>query len=105
MMAGQLNRRITVQKKAVTYDSYGAPAEAWTDAFSVWAGVVTTGGGEFYAAQKLHADTKALFKTRYTTGITVQHRIVYMGRVYEILAINDVNGERKALHISAREVE
>ena len=98
------NRRITIQSKTVTYDSYNEPIEAWTDGPTVWASIVTTGGGEFYAAQKLNASTQALFKIRYGTTVTTLDRIKYGNRIFEILSVNDANEAHRELHISGKEV-
>lgn len=108
MEAGSLNRRIVIQKKSVTYDSYNQPIEAWEDKYMVSAKVINSGGGEFYAAQKVYAETQVLFKIRYTKNtktINEMDRIKYDGRIFEIIAPpNDVNGMRTELQISAKEV-
>jgi SPP1 family predicted phage head-tail adaptor len=103
MRAGNLSRRITIQTLTET-NTYGDVVKSWTDERTVWCEIVTTGGGEFYAAQKLNAETTVLFKTRYFRGLTTKHRIKYCGRVYEILSVNDVGERRRELHISAKEV-
>ena len=105
MNAGEYNRRITIQSKTVTYDSYNEPIETWTDGPTVWASIVTTGGGEFYAAQRLNASTQALFKIRYGTTVTELDRIKYGDRIFEILRPpNDVDEAHRELHISGKEV-
>jgi len=104
MNAGEYNRRITIQSKTVTYDSYNEPIETWTDGPTVWASIATTGGGEFYAAQKLNASVQALFKIRYGTPVTVLDRIKYGSRIFEILSVNDANEAHRELHISGKEV-
>jgi len=104
MQAGKLNRIITIQTKTLTYDADGYPIESWGDSISMWASVVTTGGGEFYAAQKLNASTEAVFKARYTTGITVLNRIKYGTRIFEILSLNEIDGMATELWISAKEL-
>lgn len=104
MYAGKLNRRITVQKKTITYDSYNQPIETWKDTYTIWAEVLTSGGGEFYAAQKVNAETQAVFNVRYTKSIGVLDRINYDNRIFEILSVNDVNAGRTELQISAKEV-
>ena len=104
MKAGNMNRQIGIQKKTVTYNSYNEPIEAWTTVRGVWAEVISTGGGEFYAAQKVNAQTSVIFKIRYATDITVKNRILYNSRLWEILSINDVNGGRTELQISCKEV-
>jgi SPP1 family predicted phage head-tail adaptor len=104
MRAGELNRRITFQHKTITYDTYHQPIETWANLMTVWAGVITTGGREYYAAQKLNAETSAVFKIRYTTRIDTLMRIVWGDRTFEIIGINDVDAGHEAMLVSAREV-
>ena len=104
MEAGKLNRLITIQKKLVMHDSYGQAVETWNSDFTTWASMVTSGGSEFYAAQKLNASTTAVFKVRYTQRIQVTNRVVLGNRVFEILSINEIDGMRTELAISCKEV-
>ena len=98
------NRQINIQERTVTYDSYNEPIETWADGTNYWATVLTTGGGEFYAAQKINATTQMVFKVRYTASISVINRVKYDGRIFEILSVTDTNGTRTELSISAKEV-
>lgn len=103
--AGELNQRVTFRRKTVAYNGYGEPIESWADAFTVPAGVTTTGGKEFYAAQKKNAETECLFKIRYTEKVNVLMRVKWCGRKFEILPpINDVNAKHREILISAKEV-
>jgi len=104
MEAGKLNHQITIQKKAIVKDADGYPSKTWVDLDPVWANVITTGGGEFYAAQRLNAETSAVFKVRYTEKINVRQRIKYGNRIFEILATADPDGKRIEINISAKEV-
>jgi len=104
MRAGELNRIITFQRKTTTYDALNQPIETWANAFSAWAAVITTGGREFYAAQKLDAETSAVFRVRYTQAVNNKMRIKHGNRIFEIISLNDVDGARAELQISAKEV-
>jgi len=104
MNPGQLRTRIMVQKKSITYNSYNEPVETWKDSIELWSDVINTGGGEFYAAQKLNAQTTAVFRTRYVSSISTLDRIRYGNRIFEILFINDVSEKHVELLISAKEV-
>jgi SPP1 family predicted phage head-tail adaptor len=104
MEAGKLNRIITVQSVTATYNDNRTKNEAWADSFKVNAEVVTSGGGIYYAAQKQNMETTAVFRVRYTSRITRENRIKYEGRIFTILHLNDVDGKRAELRISAKEV-
>jgi SPP1 family predicted phage head-tail adaptor len=103
MDAGKMNHSILIQRAKVAYDSYNQPTQTWNTLVRVWAEMVTTGGGEFYAAQKIFAQTTAIFKTRYTTRIKVTDRVTWAGRTFDILALNDKDGTHEELQIVAKE--
>lgn len=104
MMAGELNKSITFQRKTITYDTYNAPIETWADSFTVWAAVAEIGSRELYQAQKLFSETSAVFKVRYTEKINSRMRIRYRGRTYEILGEPTPDSRRIELTISAKAV-
>lgn len=104
MRAGKLDQRITIQTNTVTRDDYGDPVDSWADTKTVWAEAITGGGREFYAAQKLFAETKVVFRVRYDSSIVVTQRIVWLSRYYHILSINHVSGAYRELLIACKEV-
>jgi len=105
MRSGDLDQRVTFQRSTIVYNTYNEPIETWADAFTVPASVKTTGGGEFYAAQKKNAATEMLIEIRYTEKINVRMRAKWNGRTFEILPpINDVNAKHIRLLISVKEV-
>jgi len=105
MRAGDLNQRVTFEDSTIAYNTYNEPIETWADVFTVPAAVKTTGGGEFYAAQKKNAATEALIEIRYTEKLKTRMRARWCGRTFEILPpINDVNAKHIRLLISVKEV-
>jgi len=91
-------------------DSYGQKVESWADVATVWAAVLTegmgrsTGGREFYAAQKLHAETEAVFQIRFRRRINTAMRIKYGNRYFGIIHIADPKEKHEELLVSAKEV-
>jgi len=104
MGAGNLNRKVAIQTPTITYDAYHEKIESYADSFFVWAEIITTGGGEFYAAQKAYSQTTAVMRVRYTTRIKVTHRVRYGTRVFEILATNDEGAAHRYLLLNCKEV-
>jgi len=102
--AGQFRSRIDLQSKSVAYDSYNQPIETWSTAKTIWAEVITGGGGEFYAAQRLYAETSVVFRIRYDPNVTSINRVQWNGRTFEVLNVNDVGLGHVEMLLTAREV-
>ena len=93
------------KKKSVSTDSDAYDNGTWANKLSVWAAVITTGGREFYAAQKVNEETTALFKVRFSSLINAKMRILMGARIYEILPpLNDVDNQHRELLISTKEL-
>ena len=105
--AGKLNRRITVLKKQLGASQNGYRAETWVQHGPArWAEMITTGGRELYAAQKVTPETTAVFRMRFTNAINTSMRLQLGNRVFDILPpVNDVDGKRVELLISAKEID
>lgn len=104
---GKLNRKIDIQQNTPAKDSTGQSIESWagvTGKTSLWASVITTGGREFYAAQRLNVETSAVFKLRYKSGVTSLMRVKYSGRNFEIINVNDKDEKHEWLLLSCKEV-
>ena len=100
--AGDLTERITLQAETTTHNTYNEPIIVYADVVTIWAQVIMSGGREFYAAQKLNAETAAVFKIRYRTGTNPRMRIKWGNRYFAILSIAPEG--REALLISGKEV-
>lgn len=102
---GDLNQQIVVQEKTVTYDTVNQPIETWSEFDTVYAQIITSGGGELYTAQRINAETTAVFKIRKLTGITTLMRILYGTRIFEILPpINNMDERNRLMLIMGKEV-
>lgn len=104
MRAGKLDQRIAIQTDTPTADSKGQMIESWATVKTIWAEAITTGGGEFYAAQKKYAEARVVFRIREDSTITVLQRIVWDSRYWQILGIDTVNGQRRERLLTAKEV-
>lgn len=103
--ANELDSRITFQRSTKTKLTSGQLKETWADAATVSAAMITTGGREFWAAQKQNDETTAVFKTWYRSDINTRMRIKVGNRIFEILPpLNNVDNKNVALIIAAKEV-
>lgn len=95
---GKLDRRITIQKKITTTDASNQHlTTGWEDIATnpeVWAEVEEKSGSEVFQADQLVGLTVAHFTIRHRTDVTIQNRIVYNSKYYDIQALLEVGRKR-----------
>lgn len=106
--AGELDKKITIQKMSRTQNSYGEQIETWIDIKSAWANVKQTDSKtdnkeEFYGDQRV---TKVIyeFEIRFMPGLKTRFRIRYKNMTFDILSINNVEEKNVKLKIVGEEV-
>ena len=100
MMAGRLDRRITLQRKTVTQDEYGQEIETWTDLATVWAEKRDMKGSERWQAQQKVAEVETTWRIRWRDGITPLDRLLDGDQVYDVTGVAEI-GRREGLEITA----
>jgi SPP1 family predicted phage head-tail adaptor len=100
---GNLDKRITFQQKV-----YGSPdgsnqrkVTGWENIDSsptVWAELYEKSGTEILQADQLNGLTMAEFRIRFRTDLTIENRVVYNDKNYDIQAILEM-GRRKYLRL------
>lgn len=93
MQAGQLDRRITLQRctEAQASGGNGEPIKTWSTLATVWAKYEPSGGNEgFSDGQERVSWADAKFLLRYRTDVTPgpKDRVLFGSRYYDILAVN-----------------
>lgn len=101
MRAGRLNRKVVVQQKTATTDTYGGPSYSWATYATLWAGVYPARGREIIAAMAERGEMLTKFVCRYVAGITEDMRLSFDGKYYNIVSVIDVNDRHKELQIMA----
>ena len=89
---GQLDRRITLQTRSTSVNSYGESVETFTDLATVWAKVEypLTGSMESQE-QKIHlVESRVEFTIRERADILYTSRIVYNGKTFDVERISEV---------------
>ena len=98
--AGKLDRRIRVQRATATTDALGTEVQAWADLSEVPASVEWVRDSERFRAAEVSAGVEVRFVVRWGLGVTVEDRVLYDGRVWEISAVKEI-GRREGQEISA----
>lgn len=100
MQSARLDRRVTVQQRVLTRDTYGSEIESWTERCVVWGQRLDTTGREYFTAAERRAEGTAKFRLRYRDDLEVTDRLVCEGVTYDIQNIAEL-GRREGLEIVA----
>lgn len=104
MFAGNLDRRITIQRATYTQNALGEQIIAtWNTLATVWAEVMPVSDGERIRALEVSAEITTRFRIRYSStvaSVNPKDRISYDGRVYDISGVKEI-GRREGLEITA----
>jgi SPP1 family predicted phage head-tail adaptor len=101
---GSFDKRVTFQQKIVGTDASNQEKPlGWENIPSnatVWAHVEENSGSEVFQADQLHGLTVASIFIRYRTDLSIQNRVVYNGKNYDIHAITEHGGRRNYLKLT-----
>ena len=100
--AGQLDRRITIQRFVETTDVFGQKNKSFNTLASVWAKVEEKRGSEGEEGNQLVATKRVEFFIRYRSDINEQMRIFYNNETYKIEAILNADSRKEFQKIVTR---
>lgn len=104
MRAGTLRERITLQKLVEGGgDAAWTTPREWVDGHRVWAGVVAASGGEKSGADGVLSSVSYTIRVRYLADVTSAWRVVWKGKVLDIVSAIDPTGRGRELEIKAVE--
>ena len=91
LRAGQLNRRITLQRQSNVQDSYGGPVCTWLNVATIWADIQPLTGRELESAQRMASEISHQITVRYQSTLTdirvvSGYRALYKARIFNIHA-------------------
>lgn len=101
--AGDLDRRIVIQRATITYDGLNNPQQSWATLATVWASKLDLYDSERLAAKEVGADMTTRFQIRYSTtvsGVNPKDRLTYAGKTYSIVNVKEI-GREQGLEITA----
>ena len=102
MRTGRLRHRVKLQAPYKD-NTPGAGDITWQDYATVWMAIEPLRGTEFVAAQQMNAEVTGKGVMRYIPGVTPDMRILDGARIFEILAIVDVEERHRELQLMLKE--
>lgn len=87
MMAGKLNRRVTIQSATVAQDENGEPIQTWATFKTVWAERKDVRGAERFDADQRLAIRTATFRIRWLESVSEHMRVIDAGTIYDVKGI------------------
>ena len=102
MRAGELDRRVTLQRAVITRDDYNNETSTWGDIATVWAKYEPVSDGEKVRAGERASEIGARFTVRYSSQVAdlgPKDQLVFAGRTYAITRVKEI-GWREGLEIT-----
>lgn len=107
MNASMLKNKITIQKKTAVPDDIGKISEKWSDFMVVHAYANRLSGQELIVAAANGQQDTVTFSVRYCRALSEinsnDFRIIFMGRIFNILTVDNVQFLNVELKIRAVE--
>ena len=103
MNIGSLDRRVTIRTFTEAPDASGQPVITWSDLITVAASKRDVTARERFAARQELAQQTSVFRIRHRTDVTVEMRLVYDSKTYDIQGLAEL-GRREGLDITARAI-
>lgn len=104
MNIGDLNRRVEVLQFIEERDDMGGVVGAWHAVGRVWANIKPSSGTEYFQNQQVNAETNTTITVRFYASLTVEHRIKYGEKLYEIIGVGDEETAHKWTVINCKEI-
>lgn len=102
--AGQLDKRMILQAPTIARADDGAETITWTTLATIWAGIRTLRGREYWQAQQVNSDVTHEVLIRYRARLSPRFRLIFEGRTLEILSIQNADEGRTDLILLCKEV-
>lgn len=106
MRPGRINKRIELQREVSDPTAHGQPDGTWQTYARRWAGFEPGGVSETFTGQENQARAVVRFVVRRdsgTEGVNAAHRVVYDGRVFDILGVSEIGERNDQYNIAALE--
>lgn len=104
MRAGELDRKVRLERFTTAPNDYGEPIETWVLIAEVWASRAVLSGREMYEGDRIAGEALYRFRMYYRSDLDTTCRIVYDGQNYDIKAVAEI-GRREGLDVMAQLID
>lgn len=104
MGAGQLDRRVRLERPVETQDSVGGIVTAWKLVATVWASKRDVSAREYFSADSTRAEGDTIWMIRHMLDVQNKWRLVHGSDVYDIEGISEV-GRREFLTLFCKRAQ
>lgn len=104
MRPGPMRHRVTLQRRATGTDAAGGVLNSWEDVATRWASMDRAAGSEVWSSAQRSGRVPAVFRLRYLGNVVPAMRLLFDGRIYNILSAVDLEGRKAELVITAEEL-
>lgn len=101
--SGQMRVRVRIEEQTSTQDASGQPLDTWTEFATRWAKLRRAPGREIFASAQREGRVPVVFELRYVAGVKPGMRLVFGGKVHDIISAVDPDQRRMDLVITAEE--
>lgn len=98
-----LDKQITIERRAHTQGEAGQVRETWREVEQVWASIRPLSGREYYASSGPRAEVTHEILMRFGADVLPKDRILYEGRVFEVMSNINVGERNRYLKITSHE--
>jgi SPP1 family predicted phage head-tail adaptor len=106
LRAGDLRRRVTIQRQEVTQDAVGDECIEWKFEAERWAMITQLTGREIEIHSRPEAIATHRIVMRSYPDLSVKQRITHKNKVFNLISVNDeLEGIHKTVCIATEEVD
>jgi SPP1 family predicted phage head-tail adaptor len=105
MRAGQLNKRVQLQRATTTRDASGGMVDTWASYATIWAGFLDLSSREAYRARQVNAEVTHAIQIRYRPDVRFTDRLLYGSLILEIVGIEDEQQRHVSMLLTCKEVK
>lgn len=101
---GDMRERVQILTYTDTRDQIGGTVRSWTTLATVWARVEEMSAGEQYHREQIQTSAQFAVTIRFRADVTVNQRITWRGRRFEISGRPNPDERRRFLRLACKEL-